>query len=72
MTDYSENGESPVSHSSHRGEELFEAVREAIEDWVAEESIEVEQDGETIVADEDELVENISIMVALAVDEAAE
>ena len=72
MTDYSENGESPVSQSSQRGKELFEAVREAIEDWVAEESIEVERDGETIVADEDELVENISIMVALAVDEAAE
>lgn len=50
----------------------MEAVREAVEDWVAKELIEVERDGETIIADEDELVENISIMIALAVDEAAE
>ncbi|WP_049926095.1 hypothetical protein [Natronomonas moolapensis] len=72
MTDYSENGESPVEHSSHRGEELFEAVREAISDWVAEESIAVEREEGDIVADEDELVENISIMITIAVDEAAE
>jgi predicted SAM-dependent methyltransferase len=72
MSDYSENGESPVSHSSHRGEELFKAVREAVEDWVADESISIEREEGDIVADEDELVENISIMVAIAVDEAAD
>lgn len=69
MSDYSENGESTVSDSNHREEELSEAVREAIEDWVSEESIEVERDGQTVVADEAELVENISIMIALAIDE---
>lgn len=71
MTDYSENGETPVSNESQRGEELFEAVLEAIGDWVADESVAVEREGSDIVADEDELVENISIMVAIAVDEAA-
>jgi DNA-binding FadR family transcriptional regulator len=37
----------------------LEAVREAVEDWVAKELIEVERDGETIVADEGELVDNV-------------
>ena len=37
----------------------MEAVREAVEDWVAKELIEVERDGETIVADEGELVDNV-------------
>ena len=72
MTDYSENGESPVSNSSQRGEELFEAVSEAIDDWVATESIEVQRGEDGIVAEEDELVEKISVMVAIAVQEAAE
>ncbi|MFB6069484.1 MAG: hypothetical protein ABEJ76_00560 [Halanaeroarchaeum sp.] len=72
MSDYSENGESPVEHSSHRGEELFEAVEEAIEDWVAEESIAIEREEGDIVADEEELIENISIMVAIVVDEATQ
>ena len=70
MTDYSENGESPVSNSSQRGEELFEAVSEAIDDWVATESIEVQRGEDGIVAEEDELVEKISVMIAIAVDEA--
>ena len=72
MTDYSENGESPVSDSSQRGKKLFDAVSEAIEDWVADESIAVEREGDDIVADKNELVENIKVMVAIAVDEAAE
>ena len=72
MTDHSENGESHVSDSSHRGEELFDAVSEAIGDWVADESIDAERQGNDIVADEDELIENISIMIAIAVDEAAD
>jgi hypothetical protein len=72
MSDYSENGESPVSDSSQRGQKLSEAVREAIEGWVADESIEVECDGDDIIADEDELVENISVMIAIALDEAAD
>jgi len=72
MTDYSENGETSVSNESQRGEELFNAVSQAIGDWVADESIAVEREGSDIVADEDELVENISKMVAIAVDEATE
>jgi hypothetical protein len=72
MTDNSENGESPVSDSSHRGKELFEAVEGTIEDWVSQESIAVERDGETIIADENELVENISVMIVIAVNEAAD
>ena len=72
MSDYSENGESPVSDSNHREEVLCEAVREAIEDWVADKSIAVECDGDDIIADEDELVENISVMIAIALDEAAD
>jgi hypothetical protein len=71
MTDYQENGESPASDSSQRGEELFDAVSEAIGDWVADESIAVEREGSDIVADEDELVENISVMIAIAVDGAS-
>lgn len=43
MPDYSENGESLVPDSSRRGEELFDAVSEAIEDWVADESIQREK-----------------------------
>lgn len=70
MTDYSENGESPVSDSRQKGEKLFDAVEETIEDWIAEESIDVAREGEQIVADEDELVKNISFMIAIAVDEA--
>jgi len=72
MVDFPENGESAVSDASQRREELFKAVEGAIEDWVADESIAVEREGSDIVADEDELVENISIMVAIAVDEAAQ
>ena len=72
MTDYSENGESPLSDSSQRGAELFNAVSQAIGDWVADESIAVEREGSDIVADEDELVENISVMITVAVDETAE
>jgi hypothetical protein len=72
MTDYSENEESPVSDSTQQGGELSEAVRETVEHWVTEESIAVERDGTTIVADETELIKNISIMVAIALAEAAE
>jgi hypothetical protein len=67
--EYPDNGETPVSSSRQRGEELFDAVEEAIEDWVAEESIAIEREKGDIVADEDELVENISVMIAIAVDE---
>lgn len=70
MSDYSQNGEGPVSDSSQQGEELFEAVEGAVEDWVTDESIAIEREGGNIVADEEELIENISIMVAIAVDEA--
>ena len=70
MTDYSENEESTVSDSSQGTPELHGAVEEAVSDWVADESIPIERQGSDIVADEDELVKNILIMIAIALDEA--
>ncbi|WP_160169603.1 hypothetical protein [Natronomonas moolapensis] len=40
MTDYKENGESHVSDANTQGDELVEAVEEAVDDWVANDSIE--------------------------------
>jgi hypothetical protein len=72
MSEDSETNESQASGSIYQGDELTTAVQGAIDDWVSEEDIPVRRDGDEVVADEDELVENISIMVAIAVDEAAD
>jgi hypothetical protein len=58
--------------SEEQGRELVESVRGAVDDWVAAEDINVSRQDGQIVAGEEELVENISIMIAIAVDEAAE
>jgi len=55
-----------------QGEELVEAIRGAVDDWVANDDINLSRQDGQIVADEEELVENICIMIAIAVDEAAE
>lgn len=67
-----ENGETPVSDTQPRGEELYYAVQQAINDWVAADEIQVRRRDGEILADEEQLVEQISIMVAIAVDEATE
>jgi len=71
MTDYQENGENPASDSSQRGKELFKTVEGGIEYWIADESIAIERECSDIVVDEDELVEKISVMIAIVVDEAS-
>lgn len=69
MTD---NGERQLPENEKHAEELLEAVRETIDDWVVEEEVAVKREGSQIVAEEGELVENISFMVALALDEFTE
>ena len=71
MTDYDKNEESHVSDENTQGDELVEAVEEAIDYWVAAESVAVRRNGKEITADEDELVKNISIMIIMALDELA-
>lgn len=71
MTDYDKNEESHVSDENTQGDELVEAVEEAIDYWVAAESVAVQRNGKEITADEDELVKNISIMIIMALDELA-
>lgn len=71
MTDYDKNEESHVSDENTQGDELVEAVEEAIDHWVAAESVAVQRNGKEITADEDELVKNISIMIIMALDELA-
>lgn len=58
--------------SEELGQELVEAIRGAVDDWVASEDINVSRQEGQIVADEEDLIENISVMIAIAVDEAAE
>ena len=72
MTDYSKDDESTVSDLNQEGSDLYEAVEETISEWVADEHIDVERQGNDIVADEDELVKNILIMIAIALDEVGQ
>ena len=72
MTDYSENGESPVSDESTPGYELEDAVQEAIDDWVADESLPVYRKGDYVAAEEEMLVENLTMMIVIAMREVAE
>jgi hypothetical protein len=58
--------------SEEHGQELVEAIRGAVGDWVADDDINFSRQDGQIVADEEELAENICIMIAIAVDEAAE
>jgi len=55
-----------------QGEELVEPVHRAVDDWVNAEDIGISREGSQIVADEEELVENISIMIAIEIKKAAE
>lgn len=50
------------------GEELVESVRVAVDRWVNAEDTDISREDSRIVANEEELVENISIMVAIALD----
>jgi hypothetical protein len=72
MTDYSENGESHVSDADTQGDELLEAVEEAVDDWVSDDSIEAYRKNGYLVMEEKKLVEYVSVMVAVAMREAAE
>lgn len=59
--------------SEEHGQELVEAIRGAVDDWVVDDDdIDFSRREGQIVADEEELVKNICIMIAIAVDEAAE
>ena len=58
--------------SEEHGQELVEAIRGAVDDWVVDDDINFSRREGQIVADEEELVRNICIMIAIAVDEAAE
>jgi len=58
--------------SEELGQELVESIQAAVDDWVASEDINVSRQEEQIVADEEDLVENLSVMVAIAVNEATE
>ena len=58
--------------SKEQGEELVEAVRMAVDDWVNAEDIEISREDGQIVADENELVGNTSVMIAIAVESTAE
>jgi len=71
MTEDSETTERQVSNSINVGGELVYAVQEAIDDWVVAEDIPVQRVEGQIIADEEELVKNICVMMVLAVDEAA-
>ena len=55
-----------------QGELVIESVQQAVDDWVITDEIQIYRDSGEIVAEEKELVQNISIMIAIAVDEAAE
>lgn len=59
-------------NSEEQGQELVEAIRGAVDDWVVDDDINFSRREDQIVADEEELVENICIMIAIAVDEVAE
>lgn len=52
-----------------QAQEFVDSVQEAVDDWVDEEEIHISRREGQIVADEEVLVENISIMVAIAVQE---
>jgi len=58
--------------SKKESEELVEAVRMAVDDWVNAEDIDISREDGQIVADENELVENTSVMIAIAIEETAE
>jgi len=58
--------------SKKESEELVEAVRMAVDDWVNAEDIDISREDGQIVADENELVENTSVMIAIAVEEVAD
>ena len=72
MTDYSENGESHISDTDTQEDELWEAVEEAVDDWVFDDSIEAYRKNGYLVMEEKKLVEYVSVMVAVAMREAAE
>ena len=55
-----------------QGELVVESVQQAVDDWVITDEIQIYRNSGEIVADENELVQNISIMIAIAVDEATE
>lgn len=66
------DGEASNSDVEEQGELVIESVQQAVDDWVITDEIQIYRDSGEIVADEKELVQNISIMIAIAVDEAAE
>lgn len=70
MSEEPETNENIVSDSNYRGEELANVVQGAIDDWVSDEDAPVWRDEDKVVADEKELVKNISLMMAIAADEA--
>jgi len=72
MRDYSENGESPVSDESNQGYTVEDAVQEALDDWVADESLPAYRKGDYVAVNEEMLVENIAFMIAVAMREAVE
>jgi len=69
MSEDSETDQSRVSDSFTPEDELTNAVQEAINDWVAEDSIPVHREEGYVVADEEVLRENICVMIAIAVRE---
>jgi hypothetical protein len=72
MTDYEKNEESHVSDPQARGNELIDIIEEAIDDWVADESIPAYREGDYIVTEEDQLTERIFVMISIAMREASE
>lgn len=72
MTEDSEPDESNVSREELHENELVKTVQQAVDDWVADESISAYREGKYIVTEEEKLVERISAMVAIAMREAAE
>lgn len=72
MSDYSENDEQRVSNQPNQGYELEDAVQETLDNWEADESLPVYRKEEYIVAKENILVENLTVMIATAIDESTE
>ena len=51
-----------------QAQEFVDSVQEAVDDWVDEEEIHISRREGQIVADEEVLVGNISIMVSIALE----
>ena len=69
MSEDSETDQNRVSKSFTPEDELTNAVQEAIDDWVAADSIPVHRADGYVVANEEVLQKNICVMIAIAVSE---